>query len=146
MQRTLFTAAALAAMLTGLTTPCRADWFNYVVRTSGLGWSDGYHAYDQCPPTRHHLSGRHPHAFPTWGTPTERIEPYYFEEPSYQSAPPAEELPSAPADANPRTPSPQARYQSQSPYFQALRAEQQGGLPGQPTTLQAHRPQNRPPF
>jgi hypothetical protein len=138
MQRIIFAAAALFAVVASFATPCRADLFNYVVRTSGLGWSDGYHACDQCPPRRHHAHGHH-FALPSWGASQEPHAPYYIEEPAHRAAP-VEQLPSAPADVDSRAPNPQARYQPQSRYFQALQAEQQG------ETLQARRPVTRPPF
>jgi hypothetical protein len=146
MKRTIIAGAAIG-LLIGSAHFAHADWFNYLVRTSGLGWSDGYHAYDQCPPRQHgHFPVRLPHSFPAYQAAQEHA-PYYFEEPESKASQPAEQLPPAttgPTDA--RLPSPQARYQPHSRYFQALQAEQQGGLPAQPQWQQARLPQQAPPF
>lgn len=48
----------------------QADWFQELVRSTGLGWSDGYHAYAGCPrcgpqpPAWSEPDGPH---FPLWG-------------------------------------------------------------------------------
>lgn len=44
----------IAAMLLILvpTPAARAGWLNEWGRHLGIGWSDGYHAFDQCPPRR----------------------------------------------------------------------------------------------
>ena len=43
----LFTFAVLAVALGG-STPASAGWVNELGRNLGLGWSDGYHAYEGC--------------------------------------------------------------------------------------------------
>lgn len=145
MKRTIIKITSLGILLGAIVLPARADWFNYVVRTSGLAWSDGYHAYDQCPPCKR-PSSMHPFASPGYGQ-SERHAPYYFEERELPSAP----LPSAPENApalrgpespmNSVLPDPQARYKPRSRYFEALQRESQ-----QPEQLQARRPANAPPF
>ncbi|QDU28497.1 hypothetical protein ETAA8_35980 [Anatilimnocola aggregata] len=162
MKQTIVKIGTLGLLLCTTTLPARADWFNYVVRTSGLGWSSGYHAYDQCPPrpTHGHFPIKHPFAMPGYemhsGLSSGAHAPYYFEEqaPSTpQPAPtPAEPLPSAPSGPmSERLPDPQARYQPRSRYFEALQAEQQQAYPQQTATRpqetrQARRPSNAPPF
>jgi hypothetical protein len=152
MKLTIIKVASLGLVLGSFVLPARADWFNYVVRTSGLGWSDGYHAYDQCPPCqRGHHPIKHPFVLPGYGGSAEPHAPYYFEQPDL----PAEPLPSAPANApatgpalrgpeSPMTstlPDPQARYKPRSRYFEALQRESQPS-----EQLQARRPSNAPPF
>lgn len=146
MKRTIIKVASVGLVFGAFALPARADWFNYVVRTSGLGWSDGYHAYDQCPPCeRGHA--RHSFAQPGYGAASAAPRaPYYFERPDL----PPEPLPSAPANGpalrgpdGPMTstlPDPQARYKPRSRYFEALQRETQ------PEQLQARRPTNAPPF
>lgn len=152
MKRTFIKIASLGILLAGATLPARADWFNYVVRTSGLGWSDGYHANDQCPPKKGHLPIKHPFALPGYGNSAAPHAPYYFEERDLPSAPSAtEQLPSAPANApalrgpdspmSSMLPDPQARYKPRSRYFEALQRESQPN-----EQLQARRPANAPPF
>jgi hypothetical protein len=151
MKLTIIKIASLGLVLGSMVLPARADWFNYVVRTSGLGWSDGYHAYDQCPP-RH---SKHAFALPGYGGGSAAPHaPYYFEQPGHsqqQSDLPEAPLPSAPANGpalrspeSPMTstlPDPQARYKPRSRYFDALQRETQS-----PEQLQARRPTNAPPF
>lgn len=156
MKLTLIRCAALCLVLGCAVGPARAEWFNYLVRTSGLAWSDGYHAYDQCPPKQkaHHFPLRTTGVSSGYGS--QQHAPYYFEEnlPGSKSeinAQPAhgETLPPAPP-VNSRAPDPQARYQPRSRYFQALEAEARGGLPTQPVQMEARRldrqPASRPPF
>ena len=147
MKLTIIKIASVGLLVGSFVIPARADWFNYVVRTSGLGWSDGYHAYDQCPP-RH---SKHPFALPGYGGSAAPHAPYYFEQPDL----PPEPLPSAPAEVPPSgpglrgpespmnstQPDPQARYKPRSRYFEALQRESQS-----PEQLQARRPANSPPF
>ena len=47
----LFAMIVLAATLAGA-TPASAGWVNELGRNLGLGWSDGYHAYEGCPDSR----------------------------------------------------------------------------------------------
>jgi hypothetical protein len=47
-----FTFLVLAAML-ALPVSASAGWMNELGRHTGLGWSDGYHAYEGCPDSRH---------------------------------------------------------------------------------------------
>lgn len=150
LQRTIITAVFTGLSLGGLASATGADWMHYWIRPTGLGWSDGYHAFDQCPPRHGHHPIRHGATLPPWGTaPTlppwgtapETHAPYYFEEPAYKSEaaaesqellPPADNNSINPRPVNPRTPSPQARYQPRSRYFQAIEMDQQ--------TLTARRP------
>lgn len=133
MHKTFLTSLAIAVLVTASGQAGGHDWMNFVVRTSGLGWSDGYHAYDQCPP-KHQGHGPHrlPAKFPTWSSGQEQQAPYYFEEPGYKAGAVKEAnelLPTADAKGgDPRTPSPQARYQPRNRYFEALQAEQQSPL------------------
>ena len=46
MKLTIVKIASVGIILGVSVIPARAEWLHYVVRTSGLGWSDGYHAYD----------------------------------------------------------------------------------------------------
>jgi len=133
MKRTIISSVTTGLLLSLAAQASGGDWGNFIVRTSGLGWSDGYHAYDQCPPKTHgHFPVRTPAKFPTWGGVQEPHAPYYFEEPGYkaEAAKEANELlpPAEPKGVDPRTPSPQARYQPRTRYFQALQAEQQSQL------------------
>lgn len=145
MKRTIIKVASLGILLGMLVLPARADWLNYIVRTSGLAWSDGYHAYDQCPPKRH--CQQHSIAAPSYGGSAPASQaPYYFEQ---NNDVPAEDLPSAPAVGprnapalNPQLPNPQAQYKPRSPYFQAL----ERGVQQQPQHMQARRPANAPPY
>lgn len=152
MKRTFIKIASLGILLGAVVLPARADWFNYVVRTSGLAWSDGYHAYDQCPPKKGH-SPKHPFVLPGYGQP-ERHAPYYFEERQERdlpSAPVQDQQPSSPANGpalrgpdspmSSTLPDPQARYKPRSRYFEALQRESQPA-----EQLQARRPANAPPF
>jgi hypothetical protein len=158
MKLTLIRFAALGLVLGWTVVPARAEWLHYLVRSSGLAWSDGYHAYDQCPPKQaHHFPIRVPgYSSNSWGN-CERPGPYYFEEtqptgPELNAAPAqGETLPPAPP-VDSRAPNPQARYQPRNRYFQALEAESRGGMPAQAVQLEARRPDsprqpaNRPPF
>ncbi len=146
MKLTIIKTASLGILLGISTISSAADWLNYVVRTSGLGWSDGYHAYDQCPPCqRGHFPIKPPFALPGYGAAQGPHAPYYFEE----------TLPAAPAQ--PATaplsdllPSPQARYNPRSRYFEALQAQsfasEQGIEARQTEQQQARRPAIAPPF
>ena len=154
MKLTLIRFAALAFVLGFSALPARAELLNYLVRTSGLAWSNGYHAYDQCPPKQqaHHFPIRVPGCTSCYGGSQQPHAPYYFEEqrpnsgPEMNAAPPQGEMlpPAPPMDS--RAPNPQARYQPRNRYFQALEAEARGGLPAQPVQLEARRPANRPPY
>jgi hypothetical protein len=133
MKRTIFSSLTAGLLFCLASQASAGDWVNFIWRPSGLGWSDGYHAQDQCPPRTHgHFPVRHPVTFPAWGAAHDSHAPYYFEEPGYKSdgAKEANELlPSAePKSANPRIPSPQARYQPRNRYFETLHAEQQSQL------------------
>jgi hypothetical protein len=50
MKRTLVLLVALTTVLAGLAAPLRADIFNAWGRHLGIGWSNGYHAVDNCCP------------------------------------------------------------------------------------------------
>jgi hypothetical protein len=154
MRRTFIKIASLGILLGAVVLPARADWFNYVVRTSGLAWSDGYHAYDQCPPKKGHCSSKHPFTLPGFGASSAPHAPYYFEERHERdlpASPAQEQLPSAPTNApalrgpdspmSSTLPDPQARYKPRSRYFEALQRESQPA-----EQLQARRPANAPPF
>jgi hypothetical protein len=162
MQLTTVKFVSIGLVL-GASFTARGEWLNYVVRTSGLAWSDGYHAYDQCPPCqKSHWPLQHSFTLPgysSYGAP--RSEPYYFEERAVPhglpnpatEAPRSEPLPSAPAEAAPANsshnrmlPDPHARHQPRSRYFDAIRAESQGTELRQLETQQARRPSNLPPF
>jgi hypothetical protein len=134
MKRFIITAAFTCLSCGGLANAVGADWMHFLVRPSGLGWSDGYHAFDQCPPRHGHFPIRHGATLPAWNAGHEPHTPYYFEEPAYKAdaaaesrelLPPADNSPSTQRHPNPRTPSPQARYQPRSRYFQAIEIEQQ---------------------
>jgi len=163
MKQTIVKIGAFGLLLGVVTLPARADWLNYVVRTSGLAWSDGYHAYDQCPPKSScgHFPIRHPFTLPGYGMgsgySSSAHAPYYFEEQlpagSTPTSPtPAQPLPSAPSEPqNERLPDPQASHKPRSRYFEALQTEQQQAYPTQTATRpsgvrQAQRPANAPPF
>ncbi|WP_425613715.1 hypothetical protein NA78x_003554 [Anatilimnocola sp. NA78] len=161
MKQTIVKIGAFSLLLGATTLPAQAEWFSYVVRTSGLGWSDGYHAYDQCPPKSScgHFPIRHPYALPGYGVNNAYSSghaPYYFEEqvPAGAAQPtPAPQLPSAPAEpaSNRLLPDPHASHKRRSRYFEALQAEQQQAYPTQTATRpgefrQAQRPANAPPF
>jgi hypothetical protein len=140
MKLTITKFVSLGILLGLSVVPARADWLNYVVRTSGLAWSDGYHAYDQCPPKKH----CHQHAFtlPGYGKSyaSPQHEPYYFELNNNQ---PAEMLPQSPAEAAPAKstlPNPQAQYKPQSRYFQAIEQNAQS------QQLQARQPGPARPY
>jgi hypothetical protein len=47
----LFAVIVLAATLASA-PPASAGWVNELGRNLGLGWSDGYHAYEGCPDSR----------------------------------------------------------------------------------------------
>jgi hypothetical protein len=145
--------ASLGIVLSLSALPARAEWLHYLVRTSGLAWSDGYHAKDQCPPRQHHFPIRLPGASPGYSASYEQHPPYYFEEtlPSTTGQPdgsptesPAMQSPQAPL--NPRAPHPQAHYKPRNRYFEALEAESRGGLPQQPVQMEARRPAFSPPY
>jgi len=133
MHKTYLMSLAVALLVSASAQAGGHDWVNFVVRTSGLGWSDGYHAYDQCPP-KHQGHGLHrlPAKFPSWSAGQEQHAPYYFEEPGYKADTGKnsnELLPPVDAKgADPRTPSPQARNQPRNRYFEAVHAEQQSQL------------------
>lgn len=152
MKLTTVKIASLGLVLGAATLPAQAEWLNYVVRTSGLAWSDGYHAYDQCPPCQKHGHWPIKHSFVLPGYPSSSgpHSPYYFEEqaqPAVSPTPAAEPLPNAPAErSNLLLADPQARYRPRNRYFEALRGESQGTLPSQADTQQARRPANLPPF
>lgn len=146
MKLTIIKIASLGFLLSCTALPARAELLNYLVRTSGLAWSDGYHAYDQCPPKK--PCHQHFFALPGYGaSPTHaQHTPYYFEQnndagdadlPAAPAAPPS----NAPA-LNPQAPNPQAQYKPQSRYFQAL----ERGMQMQQPQQQARRPANAPPF
>jgi hypothetical protein len=64
---------AAAVTLVAMARPAVADWHG-VGRHWGLGWSDGYHARNACPPRR----GIHHHgetAVPWWAIPAADGEP-----------------------------------------------------------------------
>lgn len=42
--------ALILVLATALTA--QAGWWSGLGRHLGIGWSDGYHAFDQCPPSR----------------------------------------------------------------------------------------------
>ncbi len=76
----------------------QAGWFNGLGRHLGLGWSDGYHACDQCPPQRHSSFAIPPGGLPFYETivlpdkqPTPAKGPDSLPPP--RSAPPLFELP-----------------------------------------------------
>ena len=48
----LFVFAVLAVAL-AIPASASAGWVNELGRKTGLGWSDGYHAYEGCPDPRH---------------------------------------------------------------------------------------------
>ena len=135
MKLTIITVASLGLLLAAFALPARADW-HYLIRTSGLGWSDGYHAYDQCPPRKplhQHfvLPGYSKTGYGNTYAPPH--EPYYFELNNKQQE--TEMLPAAPADNSapaaptPATaPNPQAQYKPRSRYFQALEQNSQQPL------------------
>ena len=50
--RTRLFAIAATALLLGSAAPASATWVNELGRNLGLGWSDGYHAYEGCPDPR----------------------------------------------------------------------------------------------
>ncbi len=148
MKLTIINVASLGILLGSFAIPAHAEWgLNYLVRTSGLAWSDGYHAYDQCPPRK--ACQQHFFALPGYsGAPTAaQHTPYYFEQNNNE---PAVHLPPAPVTGpantpalNPQLPNPQAQYKPRSRYFQAV---EQGLSAQQPQQLQARRPANAPPF
>jgi hypothetical protein len=133
MKRTIISSLTAGLLFCLASQASAHDWVSFICRPSGLGWSDGYHAQDQCPPRTHgHHPVRHPVTFPAWSAAHETPAPYYFEEPGYkaEAARDANELlpSSEPTNANPRSPSPQARYQPRNRYFETLQAQQQSQL------------------
>lgn len=50
--RTRLFAIAAAALLLATAGSASASWVNELGRNLGLGWSDGYHAYEGCPDPR----------------------------------------------------------------------------------------------
>lgn len=103
-----------------------ADWFQQLVRSTGLGWSDGYHAYAGCPrcgpqpPAWSEAEGPH---FPLWGesspansrqpTPAIRRETLPPADPSAALRGPVRTTSLAPA------PSQNHRYSAAAAYYEA---------------------------
>ncbi|WP_254513455.1 hypothetical protein [Anatilimnocola floriformis] len=143
MKRTIIKAASLGLLLGALALPARADWLNYIVRTSGLAWSDGYHAYDQCPPKQKpfHQYSVMPGTTTYGNSHAPAHEPYYFELNNKQQEQEAIPTPAGMLPAAPQTtaPNPQAQYKPRSRYFQALEQNTQ-----QP--LQARQPATTRPY
>ena len=50
MTRLVYSMVLGSALLAG--TAASAGWVNELGRNLGLGWSDGYHAYEGCPDSR----------------------------------------------------------------------------------------------
>jgi len=69
MRNLLTFSLLLAALVFPMTRVARAAWPHQMGRHAGLGWSDGYHARNHCPP-RHNPVGPHcaPPA-PWWAIP-----------------------------------------------------------------------------
>ena len=98
MRTRLILLPAILILLFG-SAPARAGWMNELARSSGLGWSDGYHAYDGC-------AGRSRKSQPWSGrsrrniSSDEHLHPY-LAEPSQPvptpAPPPLEDLPPAKA-------------------------------------------------
>ncbi|MFN0021677.1 MAG: hypothetical protein ACKVP0_25800 [Pirellulaceae bacterium] len=51
--RTRLCSIVAAALCLASAAPVSAGWGNELARNLGLGWSDGYHAYEGCPDSRH---------------------------------------------------------------------------------------------
>jgi hypothetical protein len=65
---------AISAALTFFTmTPAHGDW-HAMGRCLGIGWSDGYHARNACPPKRSHGSWQSK-TVPWWAIPAADSEP-----------------------------------------------------------------------
>ena len=141
MKLTIIKVASLGLLLGVFALPARAEWYDYLIRTTGLGWGNGYHAYDQCPPKR----PLYPNAYSAPGCNNvagPSHEPYYFELNNKQQE---EVLPTAPANPAQPTPAsmapnPQAQYKPRSRYFQALEQNMQ------PQQMQARQPGPARPF
>jgi hypothetical protein len=100
--RTRLFALAATAILLATAAPASASWVNELGRNLGLGWSDGYHAYEGCPDPRlrsqpwQRRSNR-------GGTSEESLVPYLQPTPAVRPAPAP---PSLPPQQTSRTPAP----------------------------------------
>jgi hypothetical protein len=104
--RTRLFAIAATAFLLGSAAPASASWVNELGRNLGLGWSDGYHAYEGCPDPRlrsqpwQRRSNR-------GGSSEEPLVPYLEPAPAVRPAPqplPAPQTSRAPTPAPGRSP------------------------------------------
>jgi len=99
MKRTLILLTALTTVLAGLAAPLHADIFNAWARHLGVGWSNGYHAVDNCCPgpiwaMRPGLKLKH---HPHYGVPSPIFEPAPAYIPSsHHHTPPYGPAPAAP--------------------------------------------------
>lgn len=90
MRLSRYTAFAALIFLGAAAAPVSAGWINELGRDLGLGWSDGYHAYEGCPDPRlrsQPWQRRSQRA----GCPEESLVPYLSAAPA--AGQPAESLP-----------------------------------------------------
>ncbi len=82
----------LVVSILGMTPAARADWLRGAGRYLGVGWSDGYHARNACPPRHNPACPNCQPQVPWWAVPAPQSEPL----PHPASLPPAGALPRTP--------------------------------------------------
>ena len=84
--RPIILLASLATVLT-IAPIARAGWGNEICRSTGLGWSDGYHSRTACPP-KGSLAFCHPWG-PSYGNYSGSVIEHQQWQPSHPSPAPA---------------------------------------------------------
>lgn len=87
MRTRLFAIAAVVLVLAN-TGSAFAGWGNELGRNLGLGWSDGYHAYEGCPDPRHRAQPWQRRSKRSGGI-EEPFVPYLQPTPAVRPAPPS---------------------------------------------------------
>ena len=113
--RTRLFAIVAGALCLASAAPVSAAWVNELGRNLGLGWSDGYHAYEGCPDPRHRSQPWQRRANRS-GVPEEPLVPYLEPAPAARPAPqplPAPKTSRAPGRAFGTEPAPVRNSQLQ---------------------------------
>jgi hypothetical protein len=74
MPRRSIVTFLLLAMALPIARAARADWWNGPGRYLGVGWSDGYHAKNACPPWHNRNCPNCQPQVPWWATPAPPLE------------------------------------------------------------------------